>query len=296
MKKYLSIDIGGTLIKYAIMDEEYHIYQEQEEPTLKGPSLFFGQLLSIIRGAIKEINGIAICLAGFINPETGVNSDFSVGENFRKYNLKETLSRLFGLPVLIENDSNCAALGELVAGAAKGCDNICMITLGTGIGGAFIQNGQLYRGSHFKAGEAGQTYVGIRAADRGIACESAGATAALVREVSNMLGQNVDGIYIFNHISDPLINKIYQDWLLKVAITVGNMAVLFDPEKLLIGGGISKQEGFIRDLRRKVYDLYPHLEEYTDISACGLGNNAGKVGALHLLLRERSLPSIVNGE
>ena len=284
MKKYLAIDIGGTFIKYAIMDETYHVYEEREESTEKEPSLFLGQLVEIIGGCRGIINGIAICLGGFINPVTGENTDFSVGENFREYNLKETLSKIFGLPVLVENDSNCAALGELVTGAAKGCKDICMVTLGTGIGGAVIQNGQLYRGSHFKAGEAGLMHIGTLAAEGRLICKGAGATSALVKNVSNAIGKDVDGVYIFNCLSEPAINRIYQDWLIKVSVVVGNMAVLIDPEKMLIGGAISKQKKFIEDLRIKVYSMYPHLAEYTDIVPCEQGNNAGKIGALYLLI------------
>ncbi len=285
MKQYLAIDIGGTYIKYSLMDPEYRVLHAGSMPTERQPVQFLGELMEMVETYVEHISGIAICMGGFIHPETGENTDFSVGENFRAYHLINEITKKYQIPVMLENDSNCAALGEMVRGAGQGFQDICMVTFGTGIGGAIIINRDLYRGSHFKSGEVGFTRVGLRDISGKPVAEGAGATSLLVRTVSEVLGRDVDGAYIFDHLTYPDINRIYREWLYKGAMVVGNFAVTVDPQILLIGGGISENKIFIRDMKEAVYALYPHLEEYTAIEACGQGNMAGRIGALYLLLQ-----------
>lgn len=286
MKKYLAVDIGGTFIKYSLITGDYQILEEGNEPTQKDPELFLEQVRRLVKRYCHKICGVAVCMAGFINPDTGENTDYSVGENFRKYNLKKELTDTFGMHVMIENDSNCAAVGELAKGSGKGTEHFCMLTFGTGIGGAMIINGRLYRGSHFKAAEAGLVKLNFCKDDcsreKVSEGESAGATSVLVKEVSRALRREVDGVYIFEHLNEPVIYEVYRKWLKKAAMITGNMAMLLDPEKMLIGGAVSHQPRFLQDLREEVYCLYPQLEAYTKIEACRLGNQAGRIGALYL--------------
>lgn len=279
MDRYLAIDIGGTFMKYSIMNGEYEVQEEGDISTGKEPEAFERQLLALMEKYKKTVSGIAVCIGGFIHPETGENTDFSVNSCFRAFNIKERLEEASGLPVVLENDSNCALLGEMVAGAGRESRNVLLLTIGTGIGGAIAIDGKLYRGGHFKAGEAGFMWTGEKQAK---------ATAALVRKASSALGKEVDGKYIFEHMDAGdeeagRIRAVYEEWLNRLAPVVGNSAVLLDPEVILIGGGICRQERFIRDLREKVYDKFSHLEEYTDIRACETGNLAGRIGALSLL-------------
>ena len=278
MKKYLAVDIGGTFLKYSLMNDEYQVLEEGEEPTAKNPEQFLEQIKMTVKRYQQKICGIAVCMAGFINPVTGENTDYSVGENFRKYNLKKELADTFNVRVLIENDSNCAAVGELIKGSGQDIQNFCMLTFGTGIGGAMIIDRHLYRGSHYKAAEAGLVKLEYTSSD-GV---SASATSVLVREVSRELGREVDGIYVFAHLDDPKVFNIYREWLNKAAMAAGNAAMLLDPEKMLIGGAVSHQPRFLVDLQEEVYRLYPQLRAYTKIEACRLGNQAGRIGALHL--------------
>ncbi len=286
--QYLAIDIGGTFIKYSVMDSEYNCYDEGSIRTKKLPAEFLEQLTDLIEAYLEKINGIAICMGGFFDPLIGENTDFSVGSNFKAYNLKTIFSEKYQIPVLLENDSNCAALGEMVQGAARGYKNFCMVTFGTGIGGAIVINSKLYRGSNYKAGEVGFTKVRIKEESGNIRAESAGATSALVKKVSECLNFEVDGRYIFTHMHNTKIATVYREWISKGAIVIGNLAVTVDPEILLIGGGISENNIFINDMKKEVYRLYPHLEEYTAIKASERGNMAGKIGALYLLLQKES--------
>lgn len=280
MKKYLTLDIGGTYIKYSIMDKNYHEECLKSVPTKENPEDFREQIINIVDEVRDTIHGIAISIGGFINPVNCENTDFSVGDNFTYFNLKELLSEYCKLPVSVENDSNCAALAELHLGAGKECRNFSIITIGTGIGGAIIKNRKLFRGKNYKAGEFGLCIIKRENKLGDSSYHNAPATSDLVERVSESLGRDIDGIYIFQNLDQPSISKIYSEWLEDIAILVGNTALSLDPEKILIGGGVCTQEVFIRDLRDRVYSLFEHLIGYTIIEACRLGNNAGKIGAL----------------
>ncbi len=280
MGNYITMDIGGTFIKYGLMNKEFCEESSLVLPTEKNPERFLQQLLQIINENKAGAEGVAISMGGFIDPVTGQNSDYSVGDNFKAYNLKEELMRHTELPVAIENDSNCAALAELKFGAGKACSDFCMVTLGTGIGGAIIHNRKLLRGRNFRAGEFGFTIIGREGDNGGYTYKAASATAVLAGRVSEKLGQSVDGNYVFDHLEDRRVREIYEEWLDDLAIVIGNTAVSFDPEKVIIGGGISARESFITDLESRVYHIFKHLKDYVTIEACKLGNDAGKIGAL----------------
>ncbi len=282
--QYLAVDIGGTVVKYSLFHADFEELEHGEEPTEKEPQRFLEQIIAVAERYRERIAGIGICMAGFIDPATGENRDFSVGENFRAWNLKKELSERIKLPVVLENDSNCAALGELETGAGRGLKDFVLLTIGTGVGGALILDGRLVRGSHNKAGEAGLTLLGKERDPENYV--SAEATSALVRSVSAIAGRQVDGPYVFAHLEDAAVREIYREWLERLALTAGNLAVLFDPEAVLIGGGICRQERFISDLRERIYGLFPHLAEYTRIEACQTGNLAGRIGVLKLLMEQ----------
>ena len=288
MNKYLTLDIGGTFIKYGIFDSGGRQYYSAKEATCRKSEEFLAQLLGIVgkSEAIDRLKGIAISIAGFINPETGENNDFSVGKNFVAYNLKKELKHHTGYDVSIENDANCAALAELWLGAAKGALDIVTITLGTGIGGAIISKGRLIRGKGFKAGEFGLMYCYREKQGEGYRLRSPFATSTLVKKVSEALGFKIQGEYIFNNLDNEIIKQIYENWIEDIALIIGNIAIAFDPEKILIGGGVSEQKVLISSLRDKVYELYPHLGGDIAVEACALKNNAGMLGALYHYLRE----------
>ncbi len=279
--KYIVMDIGGTFIKHAVMDESFKEYDAGTVPTEKESQPFLDQLVSVIKGHGEGYGGVAISMAGFINPVTGENTDYGCSERFVKYNLKEKLRELTGYRISVENDSNCAALAELRFGAARGCKTAVTMTVGTGIGGALIVDGRLYRGKSFKAGEFGFALSSYTLEGGRIVPHYAKATSALVERCSAALGKTVDGIYVFEHLDDdPRIKEIYDAWLADIAVCVGNVCAAVDPEKFLVGGAVSTQKRFMDDLRAAVYAGFDQLENYTSIEPCSMGNNAGKVGAL----------------
>ena len=279
MNKYLAIDLGGTYIKYTIYDDTYRAYTSGSFPTPTIPESFLSSVLELV-GQMKQehrINGVAISSAGFINTRSGCNKDFSISENFTSYNIPSEIKKKYTLPVVIENDSNCAAIGEQIAGLGRQYQDYCLLTIGTDIGGAIILNGALRRGSHYRAGEAGLSLISRQG------WKKAGGTSLLVQKVSQEIHQQIDGRYVFEHLDDDRILRAYQEWLEGVAVVAVNLILIIDPQAVLIGGGISEQGQFINDLRGQVFALCPPLEGEVEIKACQNKNDAGRIGALRLL-------------
>lgn len=273
----LILDIGGTFIKYALLDANRTVVRDGILPTQSQPTLFLQQLQELVDQNRADIGGISIAMGGFIDPSTGENTDFSVGENFRTYNLKQELSRRYQLPVCVENDSNCALLGEVQYGAGQGHRTVGMVTIGTGIGGAMMIEGNLHRGTHHKAGEVGLGWMG-----------EVGATAGFCREAEQILGFAVNGKQLFDQLEHPLLHQRYVAWLGGLAQVIGTFALAFDPSLMLIGGGISENQRFLSDLRQAIDQRYPHLSAYTQVTGGRLGNQAGIMGAFWLLGQERA--------
>ena len=280
--KYIVMDIGGTFIKHAVMDENFNEELMGETPTEFEPEKFLAQLVSVIKSYGEGYGGVAISMAGFINPETGENTDYGCSERFTRYNLKEELAKQTGYRISIENDSNCAALAESVIGAGKGRSTICAMTVGTGIGGAIITDGKLFRGKSFKAGEYGFAIVGFEKDEEGNTVPRyAKATSILSKRCSEALGRTVNGKQVMQLLdTNSTVKEIYDAWISDIAFCIGNVCVALDPEVFLVGGGISGSARFMADLKARTYGLFEKLDEYTEILPCSLGNNAGKAGAL----------------
>lgn len=277
----LAIDVGGTFIKYGLFSEDLMEKWGGKKETPKDTEGFISALKGLCDEAKEkagELLKIGISMPGFIDPDTGKNSDFSIPACFTEKNIKEELESYTGLKVVMENDSNCAAIGEMAKGAGKDLKSFVMVTVGTGLGGATVIDGKLIRGSHFKSGELGFCYVGKK--------RNPEATSGLVNMVREFTkDKTVNGEYIFAHMDDPGIKKIYDEWLYELAMALGNYVTVLDVDCLLVGGGISEEPRFVEGLKGLISDMF-YLEDYTDVRACALGNNAGKIGAAYLALKE----------
>jgi len=282
MNNYIALDIGGTAIKYGIYNDNYEEISSGKVATIADPAEFLEQIITLVDELRNQFDvvGVAISIGGFIDPITGKNSDHTVGINFKSFNLKKEITECLGLTTEIENDANCAAIAEYATGAGVGIKDICVMTVGTGIGGALIADGKLWRGSKFRAGEFGLMYINHRLETGEEKFSSANATSVLVRRVTDALGKVVDGEYIFANLDDAVIAPIYDLWVWELAMTAVSVMVCFDPELLLVGGGVSNQEIFIDDLTKKIHTLQPYLKDIP-IKACALKNDAGKIGAVY---------------
>jgi glucokinase len=230
-----------------------------------------------------DIAGIGISTAGIV--DSGSGTIVYANDNFPGYaglKIKETLEKKFGLPALVNNDVNSAALAEMWAGAARGRKTFFCMTVGTGIGGAIVIDGKLFRGSNFMAAEVG--YFNKKGRDEYY--ENRASVSALIAKVRTELGadENIDGKSIFKNINegDAVYNQIFERWIEELCVGIANVICMFDPGLIIIGGGVSRQKIFIDAVRKRLADrLPPVFIDGTEICAAGCGNDAGMIGSVY---------------
>lgn len=302
MKKYIGADIGGTSIKLGIIDENGTIITVREKPYTCGEGR--PGVMDILKAAIHEIaesegagmsgiSGIGVSAAGCINSVKG--SVAQNGGNIPDWSWTEVTKELneeFGIPAALANDGNCAVLGEQWTGAASGASDVLGITIGTGVGGGIITGGRLLEGSRGFAGEIGHfpTHAGGDSCVCGLkGCyERYASTSALIRKASSESSEWDNGRAFFKaaEAGDEAALKLLGEWIEEVAYGIAGLVHVFDPQIVLIGGGVSRQEKLlIEPLRNKVLELVmPDYADGLEFRAASLGNNAGMVGAVKYLI------------
>lgn len=312
----LGIDLGGTNIVAGVVDEEYNIVAKAScktdvpRPEKEICDSMAEVALEAIKNAnitIDDVESIGIGVPGAVNPETGV-IEYSANLFFHNWSVVEMMEERLNTKVKIENDANAAALGEYLAGSAKGAKNAIAITLGTGVGGGIIIDGKIYSGSNYAGAELGHMVIvkdGKDCACGRHGCWEAYASATgLINltkekiltekpEFSYMLKlcdddiSNVSGKTAFDAMAegDPLAKQVVEEYISYLATGVVNIINIFQPDVLCIGGGVSNQgENLLAPLRKIVEgERYTkHNDKQTVICQCSLGNDAGIIGAAYL--------------
>lgn len=189
----------------------------------------------------------------------------------------------------IENDANCAALGERWQGAGKDYEHFVCITIGTGIGGGIVMEGDLYRGSHYRAGEFGVLPVGNEGEPMHEVASASGLMKACRRALAVSEDEMPDGEELFKRMdSDVHLREAIEAWAHCLSRGIYSVISMFDPQAVLIGGGISEQE--------KIYLLLDkYLQRFEEWEAlrvpilpCELGNQAGRLGAVWLAKQKQA--------
>ncbi len=291
MKIFAALDIGGTFIKYGIVNEKGETAERFETPTEahKGAGFLMDRICGIIeslKGRNAAIAGIGISTTGIV--DNGRGTIIYANDNFPGYSglkIKETLENKFKLPVLVNNDVNSAAMAEMWIGAARGRKTFFCMTVGTGIGGAIVIDGKLFRGANFMAAEVG--YFNKKGADEYY--ENRASVSALIAMAKKECGadENIDGISIFKNINAGVkaYNDIFESWTGELAAGIADIICMFDPGLVIIGGGVSRQKIFIEAVRAKLTGLLPGVFiEGTDICAADCGNDAGMIGSVYEFL------------
>ena len=284
MKEFICFDIGGTAVKYGRLTEDGGILHQSRvpNPVRSGGTEALLQLLrEIVRSEREGAAGIAVSTAGVVDYKKGVI--VFAGETFPGFTgtpLAEILSKASGLPVRVENDVNCAALGEYWLGAGCGAEPFVMLTVGTGVGGAVITEGKLLHGASFAAGEVGYMY------QPGGMLEDLSSVTALLRygrEEGLSEEQSADGETVINlaKAGNVSARRAVQRMLYHLAVGIAQIACLINPERVVIGGGITAASDYLWPLllEELAKQLPPHLTDLAVVPA-RLGNSAGMVGAL----------------
>ncbi len=282
MKQIISFDIGGTDIKYGIISSDYQIIEHDKMAThaLQGGK-------SIIDKVIKKINeyklkytlsGVAISTAGIIDPFKGeVIGGTDTIPDYIGLNIKNMVESSTNLPCAVLNDVKCFALCEHELGSAKDTSNFIMMTIGTGIGGAYYLNNQLIYGKNFSAGEWG--YMRINNENY----ENLASITALIRYANTYIkmddwnGKKIFDLYDNNDPQAKYIVNLFYD---NLATGIVNLIYIFNPEKIIIGGGISgRKEKFLQELTTYINaKLEPHFQ-LPEILLSKFSNQSGLLGA-----------------
>ncbi len=293
MKKYVVFNIGGTNIKYGVMDEEGNSIRDGVMPTqrFEGDKII-EDLLRVVNEykKIYELSGIAFSIPGFVDVEKGIIHDGGAIKDFDKLNLKKIIEEKTGLITKLDNDVNCVALAEKWKGEAKECRNFLCMTIGTGIGGGIFINDTLYRGSSYMAGEFGYMLTEGLTDDfwESMMSSKAGLYGLIskVAERKNVSKESLSGKAIFdlaesgNNIAREEVDNFYRN----LAIGIFNLTYLFNPEKILIGGAISSRKDLIEKIKEKMEKSKPGITKIVKIDKCKYENEAGKIGALYNFL------------
>ena len=306
----IGIDLGGTNIVAAVVDEKYNIIAKAKTPTAvpRSAELIFDDIAKVCKEAVEKA-GLTmndISSVGLGTPCT-VNSDgvieFANNLNFDNVPAKDMIiERLGDKPVYVANDANCAALGEAYAGCGNGAKNFIAVTLGTGVGSGVIIDGKIVTGVNNAGGECGHMVIVVD----GEACtcgrhgcwEAYASATALINQTKKAMEQypdsvmhqlakeegKVSGKTAFDAMrrGDIAGIKVVDQYIKYVACGIINLVNALQPEIICVGGGICNEgETLLRPLRRYIeaerYSVYSKIQ--TKILKAELGNDAGIIGA-----------------
>ena len=288
-EKYLTIDVGGTSIKYALTDRNAKITKINEIKTQRQPGKLFESVDEIISPHLNEIAGIALSFPGKINVETGTVSIIATFPWICDMPLKSMLEEKYGIPVWIENDGKCAALAEFWKGNLKGIENGMVIGLGTETAGGIILNGKLYRGSRKSAGEISSILTDFKNLDNEKRFGKVAGHKNLTGAYTDKKG-NIDSYELFERYKkgDETAREAIKNYSRTVAAGIVTIQSVLDVEKFCIGGGISAQDILITEIKDSVHEFFcvKSSEAINEpaIERCRFMNASGCVGALYNFL------------
>src|SRR5690625_3703234 len=294
MNKYIAFDIGGTKIKHSLLLEDGSFIEKGKYNTRRSSlTEFLNDMISVIRTYQEKCNisGVAISMPGFVNIETGYTEDAGAISILNGKNLKKLLEEKIPYNVEVENDGNCVALAEKFSGNAKNCKDFVCITIGTGIGGGIFLNNKIIHGHNYRAGEIGYMLTPGSQVGSEIWSDN-GSTSNLIRSYKQHKGldenEEVEGKFIFQEAeNNPEINRVIDDWVKRISYGIFNIAGIFNPEKILIGGGVSANRGLVQQIENHLDQLEEWEYIKVPIETCKHKNNAGMLGALmHFLTRK----------
>ncbi len=310
----VGVDLGGTNLKLGITDLAGKVLYHLDEPTPR-ENVAEGSVLRAIFTAVerlikesgirwKDIIGIGIGAPGVTDPETGfVALAPAVGWN--KTPVKRLLSERFGLPCNVDNDVNAAALAEMTFGKGPKLGNFVFLAIGTGIGAGIVIDGKIYRGRNHAAGEAGYLVIDHDwdpAFVTGFGClESMAAAPAILKKAGAVLPalgaeagpRAVQAVFDLARGGDEIAVKVVEEIAGYLGLALANLAVILDPEAIVLGGGVSRAgDVLVEVVKRKLKQVSPIVPQ---VYVSSLGADAGMLGAAALAInagKERLLSAI----
>ncbi|ERL65137.1 ROK family protein [Schleiferilactobacillus shenzhenensis] len=307
MKYYVGFDMGGTTIKYGVIDAAGKIVTKDAVPTEKEKKPLLVSMRKVITAYRKQydIAGVGVSIPGIVRRD-GFMITAGAIKCLNGFPLADKLSTMTDLPVHVENDANAAAIAEHWLGNAQGVDDYICVVLGTGVGGGIVINGDVYRGAHGMAGEFGWTITHDFDLTKDLEDASLNWHAAVVSGLVHRYNESAKQVYPKDaevtdareiiqlaRDNDPIAAPVLNQFMEDISIMVVNMFASFDPELILIGGGISANDvfmGMLMDKIREFLTRHKSLNYIKDkalghVKSTGLHNDAGLIGAVYPLVR-----------
>ncbi|SKC54499.1 Sugar kinase of the NBD/HSP70 family, may contain an N-terminal HTH domain [[Eubacterium] yurii] len=293
MKKYICIDIGGTAIKYGIINEEGEFIDKQNIPSnaQKGGAHLITVVKDIISSYLTKhdnIAGVAMSTAGMVDTQKG--EIVYAGKQIPDYigtNWKKIIRDDFSLPCEIDNDVNCAGLAEAVSGSGKDRDFVLCLTIGTGIGACFTQAQKIYHGHSYSAFEVG--YMKLPGGD----FQDLASTTALIENFRQKTGDNtsnVNGKIIFELAKKGDENAIssIDEMVDNLCMGIANLCYAVNPNIVVLGGGIMAQRDYLLEKIRKSMQkfLLKNICDKTIFETAYYNNDAGMLGAYYNFIQK----------
>ncbi len=314
MKEYaFGIDLGGTTAKIGLFTTTGDLLEKWEVPT--DTSDQGARILPNLAAAVQDkmaqrslspdqIEGVGLGVPGPVQDSSVVAIVCANLGGWGDCDAGAQLSQLLGgLRVQVGNDANVAALGEIWMGAAKGCRSAVMVTLGTGVGGGVVADGKLIEGAHGAGGEIGHITVNPQepaqcGCGKHGCLEQYSSATGVVRCMNKLLEQNPDvpctlrgrdfaakDVFDAARSGDKLAQQEVEDMTLTLALALGNIAAITDPEMFLVGGGVARAGDVLLEPLSRHYQANAFLScRNTPIRLASLGNDAGIYGAVRLIV------------
>lgn len=297
---YIGVDIGGTDIKFGVVNEQGALVENYKFPTPKTLEGIIQNIVTVCKELIKNypVTAIGVGSPGWVCDGTVINAG---NLPFKNTPLASLIQEGIGVPVFLGNDAQCAGLAEAVVGRGKGTKNLLMITVGTGIGGAVVIDGKIYSGAFGQAGEVGHMtfdYKGEECPCGRKGCfERYASVSALIRKTKQAAEENPDSVLaqvcwkegtvtgktVFAAMDQgcPVADAVYEEYIKMLAIGIESLYWILQPKLVLIGGAISR-EGM-----RLLKPLRKELGKKIQIETAELGSDAGVIGAAMLCRVEK---------
>lgn len=284
----LTFDVGMNLIRYALFTDGVQSIPGTVATPRGRADTFYQALARIVRQQREQgvvLDGIAISMPGFI--DTSRQRAITAGALYMlfRHDIGRELAEYLDdpVPIWVENDANCVAIAEKVAGNAKSFDDFVVITVDTGVGGAVFLDGHVRRGRDWRAGELGMmiTDFGTNAA---LPLHDFASTTVLAEQYAAEFGVSVEGIVpssLLRRLDEPRVRDIVERWADRLAVAIYNVIAILDPECVLLGGSIS-QEPTLLPLVREALERIPNWKDFrTPIKRCRHSGNACLLGAYY---------------
>ena len=284
----LVLDIGGSSIKIAVMDEKHTIITRDKVKTpMDGMDALFTCLDDIWKRYGSQVEGLAISMPGVIDSAHGFAYTGGALRYLENRPFAKELSERYHIPVWIGNDAKCAAIAEVGYGALQGVEDAIVIILGTGIGGCLIKDGKVYNGKHFSSGEVSSLHINVQ--------NPIGETNKRWR-ISGILGlreiaqryletdEELSGEAFFQLVNEGNEKAIaaLKEYATSLAVALFNIQAIYDGEVIAIGGGISAQPKLIEEVKAAFTQIAKNEPVYVpEIVPCAFRNDANLIGAYY---------------